>query len=148
RSPTSTSPRSTGCSSTKSRSSSKSEGEGTVEDRPNDEASAGEGERRRPGAPRPSNEGVRIIGAEEAAAALEAGQVSGRRPEDEPRFGDVPEQPRGPRPSLSFPRQGDDDAPRTEARRLFQPPPARDRAVYTPPPPAAAAEPPAREPPT
>ena len=117
-----------------------------MEDRPSDEANGDEGEQRRPGAPRPSNEGVRIIGAEEAAAALEAGQVSGRRPEDEPRFGDVPEQPRGPRPSLSFPRQGDDDAPRTEARRLFQPPPARDRAVYTPPPPAAAAEPPAREP--
>jgi phosphatidate cytidylyltransferase len=123
-----------------------------VEDRPSDEASGDEGERRRPGAPRPSNEGVRIIGAEEAAAALEAGQVSGRRPEDEPRFGDVPEQPRGPRPSLSFPRQGD-DAPsrRPEARRLFQPPPARDRAVYDPPPPGTPAaatppEPPAREP--
>ena len=53
--------------------------------------------------PRTSAEGVRIIGAEEAAAAIEAGQVAGRRPEDAPRFGDVPEPPSGPRPELRFP---------------------------------------------
>ncbi|MGI9033156.1 MAG: phosphatidate cytidylyltransferase [Acidimicrobiales bacterium] len=53
--------------------------------------------------PRPAAEGVRIIGAEEAAAAIEAGQVAGRRPDDAPRFGDVPEPPSGPRPSLRFP---------------------------------------------
>ena len=53
--------------------------------------------------PRTSAEGVRIIGAEEAAAAIEAGQVTGRRPEDAPRFGDVPEPPSGPRPELRFP---------------------------------------------
>ncbi|MST32031.1 hypothetical protein GHK86_04730, partial [Acidimicrobiaceae bacterium USS-CC1] len=35
-------------------------------------------------------EGVRIIGAEEAQAALEAGQAAGRLTEDELRFGDVP----------------------------------------------------------
>jgi phosphatidate cytidylyltransferase len=53
--------------------------------------------------PRASAEGVRIIGAEEAAAAIEAGQVTGRRPEDAPRFGDVPQPPSGPRPELRFP---------------------------------------------
>ncbi|MEN3314418.1 MAG: phosphatidate cytidylyltransferase [Acidimicrobiaceae bacterium] len=53
--------------------------------------------------PRQAAEGVRIIGAEEAAAAIEAGQVAGRRPGDAPRFGDVPEPPTGPRPSLRFP---------------------------------------------
>src|SRR4051812_40785667 len=53
--------------------------------------------------PRPANEGVRIIGAEEAAAALEKGEAGGRRPEDAPRFGDVPPQPAGPRPAHRFP---------------------------------------------
>src|SRR3954447_17818988 len=55
--------------------------------------------------PRPtrSNEGVRIIGAEEAAAALEKGEAAGRRPEDAPRFGDVPPAPSGPRPPHRFP---------------------------------------------
>jgi phosphatidate cytidylyltransferase len=52
---------------------------------------------------RPPAEGVRIIRAEEAQAALEAGQVAGRRPEDEPRYGDVPPQPAGPRPAHRFP---------------------------------------------
>ena len=52
---------------------------------------------------RPPADGVRIIGAEEAAAALEAGQVAGRRPEDAPRFGDVPERPQGPSPDYRFP---------------------------------------------
>lgn len=52
---------------------------------------------------RAPGEGVRIIGAEEAAAALEAGQVAGRRPEDAPRYGDVPARPRGPSPDYRFP---------------------------------------------
>jgi len=59
---------------------------------------------------RPGNEGVRIIGAEEAAAALETGQAAGRRPEDEPRFGDRPEPPQGPRPPLRFPLADADPA--------------------------------------
>lgn len=64
-----------------------------------DDAVAGD-----PAAPlRPPAEGVRIIGAEEAAAALETGQVAGRRPDDEPRFGDVPVSPEGPRPAHRFP---------------------------------------------
>jgi phosphatidate cytidylyltransferase len=53
--------------------------------------------------PRPPAEGVRIIGAEEAARALEEGQAEGRRPEDAPRFGDVPPPPEGPRPGYRFP---------------------------------------------
>jgi phosphatidate cytidylyltransferase len=57
----------------------------------------------RPARQRTSGEGVRIIGAEEAAAALEAGQVAARRPDDAPRFGDVPERPRGPSPDYRFP---------------------------------------------
>jgi hypothetical protein len=52
---------------------------------------------------RPAGEGVRIIGAEEAARALEQGQASGRRPSDAPRYGDVPRRPTGPRPAQRFP---------------------------------------------
>jgi phosphatidate cytidylyltransferase len=61
----------------------------------------GEGKDERPA--RPQNEGVRIIGAEEAAAALEKGEAEGRRPEDAPRFGDVPPAPTGDRPVHRFP---------------------------------------------
>ena len=53
--------------------------------------------------PRPAGEGVRIIGAEEAARALEEGQAAGRRPDDAPRYGDVPATPEGPRPGYRFP---------------------------------------------
>ncbi|HEV2369621.1 MAG TPA: phosphatidate cytidylyltransferase [Acidimicrobiales bacterium] len=55
--------------------------------------------------PRKRTEGVRIIGADEAAAALDSGQAEGRRPEDAPRFGDLPEQPppAGPAPAARFP---------------------------------------------
>ncbi|MDQ3680687.1 MAG: phosphatidate cytidylyltransferase [Actinomycetota bacterium] len=52
---------------------------------------------------RPKSEGVRIIGAEEAARALEHGQAAGRRPSDVPRYGDVPRRPEGPRPAQRFP---------------------------------------------
>ncbi|MCA1691526.1 MAG: phosphatidate cytidylyltransferase [Actinobacteria bacterium] len=53
--------------------------------------------------PRQPAEGVRIIGADEAAAAIESGHVTPKKPDDAPRFGDVPAQPAGPRPSLRFP---------------------------------------------
>ncbi len=62
-------------------------------------------ERDHPGA-RPGRqpaEGVRIIKAEEAQAALEAGEAAGRRPDDQLRFGDVPPAPPGPRPAHRFP---------------------------------------------
>jgi phosphatidate cytidylyltransferase len=58
--------------------------------------------------PRPPGEGVRIIGAEEAAAVLETGQAEGRLPSDVPRFGDVPVSPPGPRPALRFPLDEDE----------------------------------------
>jgi phosphatidate cytidylyltransferase len=48
-------------------------------------------------------EGVRIIRAEEAQAALDAGEAAGRRPDDQLRFGDVPPVPSGPRPAHRFP---------------------------------------------
>jgi phosphatidate cytidylyltransferase len=55
----------------------------------------------------PASEGVRIIGAEEAAEAIERGDVSPRRSDDEPRFGDrptpTPPPAGGPRPVLRFP---------------------------------------------
>ncbi|MBV9950453.1 MAG: phosphatidate cytidylyltransferase [Acidimicrobiia bacterium] len=62
----------------------------------------------RPGDP---TEGVRIIGAEEAAEALERGDVASRRGDDEPRFGDRPKPPPvGPKPALRFPLGADDPA--------------------------------------
>jgi phosphatidate cytidylyltransferase len=53
--------------------------------------------------PRQAAEGVRIIGAEEAQAALDAGAAAGRKPDDQLRFGDVPPAPPGPRPAHRFP---------------------------------------------
>ena len=48
---------------------------------------------------------MRIIGAEEAAEALERGDVAQRRGDDQPRYGDRPTSPAsdGPRPVLRFP---------------------------------------------
>ncbi len=63
-------------------------------------------ERKNPGDRSPQRrpvEGVRIIRADEAQAALEAGEASGRRPDDELRYGDVPPAPAGPRPAHRFP---------------------------------------------
>lgn len=92
--------------------------------------------------PRSSAEGVRIIGAEEAAAAIEAGQVAGRRPEDAPRFGDVPESPSGPRPELRFPGvdpQAVEKPPVVEPTSRLAPPlpPPEDEGFWAeePPPP-------------
>ena len=53
----------------------------------------------------PPSEGVRIIGAEEAAEALERGDVAQRRGGDQPRYGDRPASSGGdgPRPVLRFP---------------------------------------------
>jgi phosphatidate cytidylyltransferase len=76
-----------------------------VDDRTREDETKEPRERR---GPRPSSESVRIIGADEAAAAIEAGQAAGRRPDDAPRFGDVPPAPEGPRPPLRFPMPGAD----------------------------------------
>ena len=78
-----------------------------MDDRSRDDQTEEPRERR---GPRPSSESVRIIGADEAAAAIEAGQAAGRRPDDAPRFGDVPPAPEGPRPPLRFPMPGADPA--------------------------------------
>jgi phosphatidate cytidylyltransferase len=59
--------------------------------------------------PKDTTEGVRIIGAEEAAEALEKGTVAPRRAEGELRFGDRPESPpEGARPAVRFPLPADD----------------------------------------
>jgi phosphatidate cytidylyltransferase len=61
--------------------------------------------------PRPSGEGIRIIGAEEAASALETGAAEGRRPADVPRYGDVPSPPppSSRPPALRFPLADEED---------------------------------------
>lgn len=64
----------------------------------------------RPTPPRAPGEGVRIIGAQEAAAR--EAELQGRLPEDVPRYGDVPPQPSGPRPAVRFPLP-EDVEPRT-----------------------------------
>src|SRR3954469_5876027 len=94
---------------------------------------------------RPGNEGVRIIGAEEAAAALEKGEVAGRRPEDAPRFGDVPPAPSGPRPPHRLPLPDSVDP----ASAVPRPPVASGGTAPPPepPPPDPAAPPPAAPPP-
>ena len=54
--------------------------------------------------PKDPTEGVRIIGDDEAAEAIERGDVAPRRSDDEPRYGDrPPSPPAGPRPALRFP---------------------------------------------
>ena len=70
-----------------------------------------EGDGRRDKPQRDPTEGVRLIGADEAAEAFERGDVSRRLPEEEPRFGDRPPTPApdGPRPALRFPLGGSDD---------------------------------------
>ncbi len=79
-------------------------------------------------------EGVRIIRAEEAQAALETGEAAGRRPDDQLRFGDVPPVPSGPRPAHRFPLPDSVDP----AEAVALPPLATPRRP---------AEPPARRPP-
>ncbi|MGI8806754.1 MAG: phosphatidate cytidylyltransferase [Acidimicrobiales bacterium] len=89
---------------------------------------------------------MRIIGAEEAAAAIESGYVSPRVPDDAPRFGDVPEAPSGPHPSLRFP--GSDPAAVAKPPVVAPDPPPAPPAPPAPPPVAAAElRPPAFAPP-
>ena len=68
-------------------------------------------------------EGVRIIGAEEAAEAIERGDVMSRRGGNQPRYGDrPPPPPMGPRPTLRFPLDVGADPTRIE-RPPVKPPP-------------------------
>lgn len=68
-------------------------------------------------------EGVRLIGPDEAAEAMERGDVASRRTDDELRFGDrPPSPPAGPRPALRFPLDASADPTRIE-RPPVQPAP-------------------------
>jgi phosphatidate cytidylyltransferase len=60
---------------------------------------------------RDPTEGVRLLGADEAAEALERDDIRHRFAEGQPRFGDRPESPpaEGPRPALRFPLGSYDD---------------------------------------
>lgn len=60
---------------------------------------------------RDPSEGVRLLGADEAAEAMERDDIRHRLGEDEPRFGDRPASPpaEGPRPALRFPLGSYDD---------------------------------------
>ena len=89
--------------------------------------------------PRPAAEGVRIIGAEEAAAAIESGHVSPRVPDDAPRFGDVPKSPPGPHPPLRFP--GTDPAAVAKPPVVVPEPPPPPLVPPAPPPAPPSAEP-------
>src|SRR5262245_48862696 len=66
--------------------------------------------------PKPSEgldktEGVRIIGAEEAAEAIERGDVARRRGEGEPRYGDrPPAPPEDAKAAMRFPMSSDEPA--------------------------------------
>ncbi|MGH9182643.1 MAG: hypothetical protein ACRDZ9_02300, partial [Acidimicrobiales bacterium] len=75
--------------------------------RPEDDDEAEEEEQHQPA----GTEGVRIIGPEEAAEAVERGNVAPRRAEGAPRYGDRPPAPPGDaRPSLRFPLRAGDQA--------------------------------------
>lgn len=69
---------------------------------------ADESDEDRPVPPRAAGEGVRIIGAQEAAAR--EAELKGKRG-DMPKFGDVPAQPAGPRPAVRFPLPDDAEPP-------------------------------------
>lgn len=63
-------------------------------------------------------EGVRLIGADEAAEAVEKGVAAKRRRRDEPRYGDRPESPPGDvTPSLRFPLAEDEEPEEIERPR-------------------------------
>ncbi|MEO6318304.1 MAG: phosphatidate cytidylyltransferase [Acidimicrobiales bacterium] len=74
-------------------------------------------------------EGVRIIGAEEAAEAVERGDVAPRRGGDQPRYGDRPTSPStdGPRPVLRFPLGSSSDP-----RDIERPPVASSEPISEP----------------
>lgn len=83
---------------------------------------------------RPDPEGVRIIGADEAEAALERDDVARRRGPDDPRPGDRPGRPPAdaPEPVLRFPLSssaGDADEPAPELPHWSDPPTGEFGAV-------------------
>lgn len=62
-----------------------------------------------PDMPGPAEEGVRLIGPDEAAKAAERGDVAERLPGESPRFGDRPRDIVAGSPSISFPLAGNVD---------------------------------------
>ena len=87
----------------------------------------------RPGRDRPADpEGVRILGAEEAAEALERDDVAHRRSPEEPRPGDRPGSPPpdAPEPVLRFPLSSSAaDEPSAELPHWTEPPTGQQSAV-------------------
>ena len=76
-----------------------------------DDSSDDTGHTRSSGSGRDTTEGVRIIGADEAAEAMERGDVAPRRGMGTPRYGDRPEAPpEDRRPALRFPLGSGSDA--------------------------------------
>jgi len=63
-------------------------------------------------------EGVRIIDADAAAEAVERGDTAKRKADDQPKYGDRPPPPDGPRPTLRFPQAGADAPPVIERPRV------------------------------
>jgi phosphatidate cytidylyltransferase len=79
--------------------------------RDDDELDEDDDERSRAPA-RTGSEGVRILGAEEAQAAIDAGTVGRRLSDHDTRYGDVPSRPDPAlRPSVRFPRTADEPVP-------------------------------------
>jgi phosphatidate cytidylyltransferase len=83
----------------------------------------------------PDSEGVRLIGPDEAAEAVERGDVVRRRSQDAPKFGDRPPKPEGPRPTLRFPlsdaaNPSDIERPRPAAQAPT-PPPSDNRSLFS-----------------
>jgi CDP-diglyceride synthetase len=70
-------------------------------------------------------DGVRLLGSDEAAEAIERGDVAKRRGDGTPRYGDRPASPPGdgPRPALRFPRISGDDGADVARPRVSAPPP-------------------------
>lgn len=84
------------------------------------------------GRDRPDPEGVRIIGAEEAAEALERDDIAHRRAPEEPRPGDRPgpPPPDAPEPVLRFPLSSSAvDEPSAELPHWTEPPTGQQSAV-------------------
>jgi phosphatidate cytidylyltransferase len=80
-------------------------------------------------------EGVRIIGAEEAAEAIERGDVVPRRGEGELRFGDRPEVPADEeRPAMRFPLPADESDALDRPQVVVTPPPPLEPSAPLPPP--------------
>jgi phosphatidate cytidylyltransferase len=99
-----------------------------VTDRRDDELDEDDDERAGARA-RGTSEGVRILGAEEAQAAMDAGAVGRRLSDRDTRYGDVPPRPDPAlRPSVRFPRSADDPAPTVVPRPTPGDEPADEQA--------------------